>query len=185
MSDFKYEDPKASKVPIVTLATRVTTLATLAVSMSLLRSNSVTYKVGPFPATFNYNNVSTYEYVFFAMVVGFGYNLLHVPFAMYFFFTKKRLINNNAFFDFEFYGDKTCFTILATAVGSLFGATVETRKAAFAIPGFEGGYDANDYHSKVEKFCVMAYVSGAFLLVGFFSSMISSISSSKVVSNKS
>lgn len=78
-----------------------------------------------------------------------------------------------------------CLTILATAVGYLFGATVETRKAVLAVPGFEGGYDADDYHSKIEKFCMMVYVSGAFLLIGFISSMISSIMSSKVLSNKS
>ncbi|KAI3816434.1 hypothetical protein L1987_16131 [Smallanthus sonchifolius] len=119
------------------------------------------------------------------MVAGFGYNLLQLPFAMYFFFTKKRLINNNVFLYFEFYGDKICLTLLATAVGSLFGATVETKKASSKIKAFDGGYDAKDYHSKTDDFCMMAYVSSAFLLIGFLSSMISSIMSSTALSNKS
>ncbi|KAK1419783.1 hypothetical protein QVD17_29114 [Tagetes erecta] len=184
MSDLKYDEPKASKMPIVTLASRVTILATLAVSMSLLKSNGVTYKQGPDdPVPFNYNDVVTYEYVFFGMVAGFGYNLLQVPFAMYFFFTKKRLINNNTFFEFEFYGDKICLTLLATVVGSLFGATVETRNRSLDIEDIDG-YPAANYHLKVKEFCMMAYVSAGFLLIGFISSMVLSIVSSKALAIK-
>nr|XP_043614018.1 CASP-like protein 4D1 [Erigeron canadensis] len=182
MSDLKYDYQEGSKFPAAALTTRVITLVTLAVSMGLLRSNSVTYKIGPSPVPFAYKDVATYEYVFFAMIAGFAYTLLQLPFAIFFFLIKKRLINNNAFIGFEFYGDKICLTILATAVGSVFGATVETRKGASLITHFDGGlYDANDYHSKVDDFCMISYISAAFLLAGFLCSMTSSIMSSRAL----
>lgn len=62
MSDIKYEEPKASKLPIAALTTRVTILVTLAISMGLLRSDSVNYKVDTYPGTFNYDNMVTYRY---------------------------------------------------------------------------------------------------------------------------
>ncbi|KAJ9553946.1 hypothetical protein OSB04_017991 [Centaurea solstitialis] len=184
MSDLKYEDPKPSKLPIVTLATRVTTLVALAVSLGLLKSISVTYKVGPFSETFNYDDVGTYRYAFFGMVTGFCYTLLQVPFALYFFFKKKRF-NNDAFLMFEFYADKICLILLATVVGSVYGATVETKKYVDGIDGFEGGYDADDYHLKMTAFFLMIYISAAFLLVGFLCSIVLSIVSSRSLANKS
>lgn len=79
-----------------------------------------------------------------------------------------------------------CLTLLATVVGSLFGATVETRNRSLDIATVgEDGYPATDYHLKVKEFCMMAYVSAAFLLIGFISSIILSIMSSKALSNKS
>ena len=78
--------------------------------------------------------------------------------------------------------------LLATAIGSLFGATVETRKGADKIGILRTNdgktYDAKDYHSKIGDFCMMAYISAVFLLIGCFSSVISSIISSKALANK-
>ncbi|XP_024964355.1 CASP-like protein 4D1 [Cynara cardunculus var. scolymus] len=184
MSDLKYEDPKPEKLPIVVLATRLTTLVALAVSIGLLRSISVTYNVGPFSNTFSYDDVSTYQYVFFGMVAGFSYTILQVPFALYFFFRKER-IKNGALLVFEFYGDKICLTLLATVVGSLYGATVEKMEHVDEIKGFEGGYDAKDYHLKMTTFFMMVHISAAFLLVGFLCSVVSSIVSSRSLAKKS
>ena len=61
MADFHYEEPKASKLPVVALATRVTTLIALGVSMGLLRSNSVTYDNGPIRVTFKFKDIQTYK----------------------------------------------------------------------------------------------------------------------------
>ncbi|KAL8258024.1 hypothetical protein R6Q59_030065 [Mikania micrantha] len=158
MADMGYEEPKASKLPAAALILRVTTLVTLAVSMSFLR------------------------YVFFGIAAGLFYILLHLPFDLYFFFRKKRLINNHAFLIYDFYGDKVCMILLATAVGSLFGATVETNSAAKHIEWFGKELsDAKDYHSKMREYCMLAHISAVFLLIGCFCSLISSVISSRAL----
>ncbi|XP_076936576.1 CASP-like protein 4D1 [Bidens hawaiensis] len=187
MSGLHYEEPKASKLPIAALTLRVTTLVTLVISMGLLRSNSVTYDRGQGRETFTFKSVQTYQYVFFGTVVGLCYTFLQVPFAMYFFFSKKRLINNRAFLAFEFYGDKVCMILLATAVGALFGATVQTNDGAQSIEFFGGSdkiYDAKDYRSEMRKYCMLANISAVFLLIGCFCSVISSVISSRALANK-
>lgn len=62
MSDFHYEEPKGSKLPITALTARVTTLVALVISMGLLRSNSVTYDRGSGRETFTFKSVQTYQY---------------------------------------------------------------------------------------------------------------------------
>ncbi|KAK9063826.1 hypothetical protein SSX86_017698 [Deinandra increscens subsp. villosa] len=187
MSNFQYEEPKASKLPAASLTLRVTTFVTLSISIGLLRSNSVTYEAGPFSETFDFKAVQTYQYVFFGMVVGLFYTMLQIPFALYFFFRKKPLINHRGFLMFEFYADKVCMVLLATALGSLFGATVQTNAGAQKVDRLErlgGVYDAKSYRSKMREYCMIADISAVFLLIGCFCSFISSVISSGALANK-
>lgn len=74
--------------------------------------------------------------------------------------------------------------LLATTIGSLFGATVRTYDGARAIEGFGKKYGAKDYHSKMREFCMFANISAVFLLIGCFSSIMSSVMSSRALANK-
>ncbi|KAK3035605.1 hypothetical protein RJ639_033197 [Escallonia herrerae] len=182
MSQFKYEEPKASKLPVIKLGARVVALASLVVSMVILKTNRITYEAGrKFPVA--YKDVPTYQYVFFSMVVLFAYTVIQIPFEVYHVLRAKRLVNHFVCILCNFYGDQVCLLILATGVGAIFGATVEIKRDSRRMDKMNG-VDAGDYRSEMGKFCDMAYMSAGILLVSFISSGVSSIISAIAVSKK-
>ncbi|KAK1390152.1 hypothetical protein POM88_018330 [Heracleum sosnowskyi] len=183
MGDLQYEEPKASKVPLVSLGARIVTTASLVASIIILKSAKVTYKVDGDKYHFSYNESSTYQYVLLSMLVGFAYNLLQIPSAIYYLKTGKSLINYYGFFLFDLYGDKLGLLLLATSTGASFGATLEIKRAADDLKTI-GGHDASDYKSKIGDFSSMAYLSAGLLLIAFVSSAVSSIISSLALSRK-
>lgn len=62
MADLQYEEPKASKVPLISLGARIVTTASLVASIIILKSAKVTMKIGGDKYQFSYNDSSTYEY---------------------------------------------------------------------------------------------------------------------------
>ncbi|KAK2990332.1 hypothetical protein RJ640_003604 [Escallonia rubra] len=170
MSQFpQYEEPKASKLPLITLVSRVVTLASLVVSVVILKTNNI--KSGGY-RTFTYKEIYSYKYAMFAMVIGFAYTLSQIPFAVYYLKTGKRLINHHKLLQCDFYGDKLLSYLLATAIGAAFGVTADLKKTSDSI-------------EKLDNYFQIAYISVAFLLVGFLSSVVSSIASSFAISKRS
>ncbi|PIM97388.1 hypothetical protein CDL12_23106 [Handroanthus impetiginosus] len=153
-----------SKFPITTLIARAGTLASLIVSVAVLKTNDVTLD-NRYVVT--YNDFRSYKYMFFVTLIGIGYTLLQIPFAMYYMRTKKHLINHLGFLKFEFYADKIMAFVLTTGAGAGFGATVDMKKYK---------YTSDD--NKIQDFLTTSYVPAAFLLLGSFASGISSVHSS-------
>ncbi|WOH07568.1 hypothetical protein DCAR_0727000 [Daucus carota subsp. sativus] len=183
MGDLQYEEPKASKAPLLSLASRVVTAASLAASIIILKSAKVTFKIGGDKYQYSYNDSSTYQYVLLSMLVAFAYNLLQIPSAIYHLKTGKRLTNRYGFLLFDLYGDKLGVLLLATSTGAAFGATLEIKRSADNLETI-GGQDASDYRSKLGDFSSMAYLSAGLLLIAFISSTLSSIISSLALSRK-
>ncbi|KAK4373409.1 hypothetical protein RND71_008793 [Anisodus tanguticus] len=143
----------SSKIPLITLGARVVTIATLLVSWGVLQTSEVTFDNG---ARLTYDYYRSYSYTLFAVIAGAVYNLLHIPFAIYFLIRKKRLINH-----------KIIFGVLATGAGAALGATMDLKKIVY-----------NDDNSKYHDFLNLMYIPAAFLWAGLVSSGISSILSS-------
>ncbi|CAN4113889.1 unnamed protein product [Withania somnifera] len=158
------EKPPSSKLPLITLAARLITIACVVVSIIVLKSNKVNLNNG---GKLDYDYYNSYRYMFGVMVAGIIYNTLHIPFAVYFLITKKHLISHNSFHHFEFYGDKITFGILATAAGAALGATVDLQKVVYT-----------ENNSKIHDFLGLMYIPDAFLVAAFVSSGISSVLSS-------
>ncbi|PHU17359.1 hypothetical protein BC332_13054 [Capsicum chinense] len=162
--DVKSSSSSSSKIPLITLGARVVTIATLLVSWGVLQTSEVTFSNG---ARLTYDYYRSYSYTLFAVIAGAVYNLLHIPFAIYFLIRKKPLINHKVFRHIELYGDKIIFGILATGAGTALGATMDLKKIVY-----------NDDNSKYHDFLNLMYIPAAFLWAGLVSSGISSILSS-------
>ncbi|XP_059291845.1 CASP-like protein PIMP1 [Lycium ferocissimum] len=162
--NFDEKPSSSSKIPLITLGARVVTLATLLVSWGVLQTSEVTFEYG---GRLTYDHFRTYSYTFFAVIAGAVYNLLHIPFAIYFLIRKKPLINHKVFRHIELYGDKIIFGILATGAGATLGATMDLQKITYI-----------DHNSKFHAFLDLMYIPAAFLWAGLVSSGISSILSS-------
>lgn len=74
--------------------------------------------------------------------------------------------------------------VLSTAVGALFGATMEIKRMVDNFKTINDGHDAKDYRSKMGDFCSMAYVSAVLLSVAFLCSALSSVISSRALSKR-
>ncbi|XP_060200909.1 CASP-like protein 4D1 [Lycium barbarum] len=162
--NFNEKPRSSSKFPLIILAARLITIACAVVSIVVLKSNKVTLDKG---AKLEYDYYRSYRYMLGVMVAGIIYNTLHIPFALYFLIAKKRLINHNSFRQFEFYGDKITFGIIATAAGAALGATVDLQKIVYT-----------ENNSKIHDFLGLMYIPDAFLVAAFVSSGISSVLSS-------
>ncbi|PIN22615.1 hypothetical protein CDL12_04671 [Handroanthus impetiginosus] len=166
-----------SKFPVTRLAARVVTLASLVVSIAVLKTNDVTIAVVDMTtgvkgyAHLTYNYFHSYKYMFSVTLIGIGYTLLQIPFAIYYMRTKRHLINNLAFLKFEFYADMIMTFVLATGVGAGLGASLDLKKI---------NYDKSESH-KIHGFLTKSYVSAVFFLFGSFASGISAVLSSLAV----
>ncbi|KAI3453216.1 hypothetical protein Pfo_009879 [Paulownia fortunei] len=161
--EYNEEGEYGSKFPVTTLTARVVTMASLIVSVAVLKTNDATLDDG---YVLSYKDFRSYKYMFYVMVIGIGYTLLQIPFAIYYMWKKKHLINSFGFLQFDFYADKIMALLLATGVGAAFGATLDMKKYT------------DDSESKIQDFLTMAYIPAAFLLVGCLASGISSVHSS-------
>ncbi|MCD7471480.1 hypothetical protein HAX54_011934 [Datura stramonium] len=162
--DVKPPSSSSSKLPLITLGARVVTIATLLVSWGVLQTSEVTFHNG---ARLTYDYYRSYSYTLFAVIAGAVYNMLHIPFAIYFLIRKKPMINHKAFRLIELYGDKIIFGILATGGGAALGATMDLKKIVY-----------NDDNSKHQDFLNLMYIPTAFLWAGLVASGISSVLSS-------
>ncbi|KAG8382652.1 hypothetical protein BUALT_Bualt05G0099600 [Buddleja alternifolia] len=168
----KYDDRTqaeySSKFPVTRLTARVITLASLIVSLAVLKTNDVTFDNG---YVLTYKDFRSYKYMFYVMIIGIIYTLLQIPFAIYYMKTKKHLINHYGFLKFEFYADKLVTLFLATGAGAAFGATLDMKKYVL------------DSESKVQDYLTMVYIPAAFLVVGCIGCGISSVHSSLALTN--
>ncbi|PIN22140.1 hypothetical protein CDL12_05147 [Handroanthus impetiginosus] len=87
-----------SKFPVTTLAARVVTLASLVVSIAVLKTNEVTLNN---KYVYTYSDFYSYKYMISVTLIGIGCTFLQIPYMR----TTKHLINNLAFLKFEFYAD--------------------------------------------------------------------------------
>nr|GMD23365.1 CASP-like protein 4D1 [Ipomoea batatas]GMD24744.1 CASP-like protein 4D1 [Ipomoea batatas]GMD26349.1 CASP-like protein 4D1 [Ipomoea batatas]GME18512.1 CASP-like protein 4D1 [Ipomoea batatas] len=180
MSQFDMYDPdhhrqqppqqprKKSKLGLLLLASRVATLASLLVSIVILRSNKKTYD----GASVYYDDFHSYGFTFWVMIVGCVYSLLQIPFALYFFLRGELLIRYTGFVKFEFYADKVTVVLLATAVGATFGATTDMDDHV---------RNDSEWEHTLHDFWRLMYLPASFLLVGFATSIISAIFSSEII----
>ncbi|XP_055815386.1 CASP-like protein 4D1 [Solanum dulcamara] len=165
------EKPPSSKLPLIILVARLLTIICIVVSIVLLKSNKVTLGNG---AKLDYDYYNSYRYMLGVMIAGIIYNTLHIPFAMYYLIAKKHIIKHKSFHNFEFYGDKITFGIIATAAGAGLGATVDLQKVVYT-----------ENNSKIHDFLGLMYIPNAFLVGAFVTSGISSILSSLSTLHKS
>ncbi|XP_009604861.2 CASP-like protein PIMP1 [Nicotiana tomentosiformis] len=154
----------SNKLPLITLGARVITLVCLLVSWAVLQTSAVTLKDGD---KLNYDHYRSYSYTLFAVIAGVVYSILHIPFAIYFLITKKRLISHKVFRVIEFYCDKIILCLLATGAAAMLGATMDLLRIRYE----------ND-NSKKHDFLNLMFIPPAFLLAGFVGSGISSVLSS-------
>ncbi|XP_009785759.1 CASP-like protein PIMP1 [Nicotiana tabacum] len=159
--NFDEKPSSSSKIPLITLGARVVSLATLLVSWGVLQTSEVTFDNG---ARLTYDYYRSYSYTLFAVIAGAIYNVLHIPFAVYFLIRKKPLINHKVFRQIELYGDKIIFGIVATGAGTALGATMDLQKTVY-----------DDDNSKYHDFLNLMYVPSAFVWAGFVTCGISSI----------
>lgn len=61
MAELQYEDPKPSKVPLITLGARILTMVSLVASIIILKSDKVTFKVNNQKYQFSYNDATSYQ----------------------------------------------------------------------------------------------------------------------------
>nr|XP_009604861.1 CASP-like protein PIMP1 [Nicotiana tomentosiformis] len=138
--------------------------ATRFVVAAMLQTSAVTLKDGD---KLNYDHYRSYSYTLFAVIAGVVYSILHIPFAIYFLITKKRLISHKVFRVIEFYCDKIILCLLATGAAAMLGATMDLLRIRYE----------ND-NSKKHDFLNLMFIPPAFLLAGFVGSGISSVLSS-------
>ncbi|XP_019176455.1 PREDICTED: CASP-like protein 4D1 [Ipomoea nil] len=174
----KQQQPrKKSKLALVLLVSRVTTLVSLAISIVILKNSgktytgTVTYDGNTYENGYRitYSNYTSYEYMMFIMVVGCVYNLLQIPLAIYYFLRDKHLINNRRFVLFQFFADQVIMALLATALGAAFGATVDLDK---------GVRNKEKVEKNLHRYWRFMYLPAIFFLIGFITSIISSITTS-------
>ncbi|KAL3347117.1 hypothetical protein AABB24_021007 [Solanum stoloniferum] len=162
--NFNEKPPSSSKLPLIILVARLITIVCIVVSIIVLRSNKVTLDNR---VKLEYDYYNSYRYMFAVMVAGIIYNTLYIPFAVYYLIAKKHLIKHKSFHNFQFYGDKITFGIIATAAGASLGATVDLQKVVYT-----------ENNSKIDDFLGLMYIPNAFLVAAFVSSGISSVLSS-------
>ncbi|KAA8529896.1 hypothetical protein F0562_034500 [Nyssa sinensis] len=120
--------PQASKLLVANLVARVVTLASLVVSITIMKTNNEVYEVDSRKFFINYQEVVSF--------------------------------------------------ILATGVGAAFGATVDLKRR------LDSSGNHSEHKSKFDDFFNVAYISAGFLLIGFFSSGVSSVISSLSLAKK-
>lgn len=62
MAELRYEEPKSLKLPITALGARLLTVASLVVSIAILKNTNITFKAGD-TFHFRYQDTDTYPYV--------------------------------------------------------------------------------------------------------------------------
>ncbi|KAL3500041.1 hypothetical protein ACH5RR_039134 [Cinchona calisaya] len=172
MSQLRYDgydpQPRSSKVPIITLAARVATFASLVVTVVILQMNKLTLNNG-YRVTYN-NPFHSYRYMFYISILGMAYSLIQIPFAVYYLRAKKRLIESHYLLHVDFYGDKIMSLLLGAGVGAAFGATRDLNKGVkWSEP-------------KINDFFDLSYVAALFIFIGCLGCTISSIFSSLALS---
>nr|GMD26539.1 CASP-like protein 4D1 [Ipomoea batatas] len=117
-----------------------------------------------------------HRYTFYVMIIGFVYNLLQIPLAIYFFFRGELLIRYSRFVKFQFYADKVMVVLLAAAVGATFGATSDLDKHV---------KNESELEHRLHDYWSLMYLPASILLVGFITSLISAVISSETTLAKS
>ncbi|XP_071926333.1 CASP-like protein PIMP1 [Coffea arabica] len=165
---YDYEEPRPSRVPLINLAARLVTFASLAVTLVVLQTNRATVttiKGDKFRLTYG-NYFHTYKYMFYVSTVGIVYTALQVPFAAFYVIVKRRVFNSDTLLRIEFYCDKFVTLLLGAGVGAAFGATRDLKE-----------YTLNKESSSMHYFD-MNFIAATFILLGCLGSTISSIFSS-------
>ncbi|CAL5427740.1 unnamed protein product [Camellia sinensis] len=181
-----HQSPRRFKVQIVPLGARIVTLLSLVVSFVLMRTNN--YNIADsYVFKTHYHDVRSYRYMVGITLVGLAYTLLQTPFAVYFAIRGKRLINHTGLLTFDYYGDKVNSYAILSGVAATFGFTADAKKSIDDWDNILRQYGHNDLSSdrkNLDSFYNMAFISGSFLLLGFISSGVSSILSSRPVSKQ-
>ncbi|XP_047968903.1 CASP-like protein 4D1 [Salvia hispanica] len=133
------------------LALRILSLLTLAASALLMGLNNISVD----GVKIKFTDLIAYRYVFAVGAIGFLYNLIQLPFAMYNVVQKKRLIRNGCLPEFDYFGDKVIALLLASGVGVGFGVTFELKRT------FDDAFS-----SEVKKYLDRGNISTGILLAG-------------------
>ncbi|KAA8529895.1 hypothetical protein F0562_034501 [Nyssa sinensis] len=175
-------------LPITTLVLRVITLISLIVSLIILASDTATIKGEYREVTYRFKDLYAYRYMLSVIVIGLVYTFLQLPFAIHHASLGKRLMSPDGLPHFDFLGDKVVLCLLGTGVGAAFGATMDLKKSLDESDDLLEQYEItllSQFRSKLDNFFNMAYVSAGFLLIAFFSTIVSSVLSSLALSKKS
>ncbi|KAG6385999.1 hypothetical protein SASPL_154883 [Salvia splendens] len=133
------------------LALRILSLLTLAASALLMALNNINVD----GEKIKFTDLIAYRYVFAVGAIGFLYNLIQLPFAMYNVVQKKRMIRNGCLPEFDYFGDKVMALLLASGVGVGFGVTFELKRT------FDDAFS-----SEVKKYLDRGNISTGILLAG-------------------
>ncbi|XP_057777681.1 CASP-like protein 4D1 [Salvia miltiorrhiza] len=171
--DYNNGEPaeKCSKIAVTTLGARIAAIVSLIVALAVFQTNDTKIDTG---YVYTYKDFRSYKYGFWVGLIGVGYSVLQVPFAMHYMMRKKHLINSYAFLKFDFYADKVVALVVAMAAGATFGTTTDMKKHV----------RWNDDNDDMQSFFTVSYIAAAFLLVGSIACWISSVHSSLALSNK-
>ncbi|KAL2344186.1 hypothetical protein Fmac_005471 [Flemingia macrophylla] len=158
------------------LVLRIVTLATAAVSIAFMVTNSYTY--GGEDVKYNYFNTYRVEVAIAAIIC--VYCTVQLPFAIYYAIRQKRLIDNEFLPEFDFYGDKVASLLLGIGIGGGFALSVELKKfikdkITDNVEGFTSTYS---------KIAIRGFVATAFLFVSFLSMAFVSFISSNIRTKK-
>lgn len=98
------------------------------------------------------------------MLVGFAYNLLQIPPAIYYLKTGKSLINYYGFFLFDLYGDKVSFFFfrVTLSIKQLVGMVLRVSTLALPLPRSETNILSNSFiHLQQLGLLLLATSTGA------------------------
>ncbi|CAN4100592.1 unnamed protein product [Withania somnifera] len=157
------ETPRAMSI----LVLRLFTMLLCAASVPLMITNSFQLSGGD---KTKYSDIKGYRYVVAAALVGFGYSLLQLPFALYYAVTGKRAFHGRFLGLLDFYVDKVMTFFMASGVGVGFGVSSELKRF---INGFvdtieSSGIDTFDeLRNKSQKFFDRGNLATTPLLAGF------------------
>ncbi|KAJ4826051.1 hypothetical protein Tsubulata_039488 [Turnera subulata] len=163
------------------LLLRISILLALVACVVLFIINTITVTINLNRISFDivgttrvtFKDFIAYSYVLSVAVVGAGYTLIQIPFAMYLASTGKRMISNGCLPAFDFYGDKVIRYLLATGIGAGLAYSCEIKLtfldsifaglAAGNLPGVEESKDG--YERFINKGIIATSLLGLGLIL--------------------
>ncbi|KAM1740542.1 hypothetical protein COP1_015994 [Malus domestica] len=106
--------PSSKAIPNSILVLRIITLLSLVGSGVLLVLDNFTLEDG---TETHFYDILSFRFMLSTAAIGAAYTLFQLPFGIYYALTEKRLIRNECMPQFDFYGDKFIFPVLAAPGG--------------------------------------------------------------------
>ncbi|XP_048230813.1 CASP-like protein 4D1 isoform X1 [Ricinus communis] len=168
----------ASKSILVScVVIRLLTLGALAAAIVVLVTNQFRSNIDNSKTIFT--DVIAYRFVFAASALGCLYTLIQLPFALYYAYKEKRLIQNDFLPNLDFYGDKMVAIVLACGAGAGLAVTLELKGILKEYYNdFSDIPEIDEQRSKSIRFLNRGYIASGLLLLGCACMVILSVFSS-------